>query len=157
MNILMDVYERNKSKLQFSLVAAFFWGLVAHGYRYLNSDFTHDSLKELHGGILGNRWKVELGRVFVPFYRSVVRSDVTVPWLIGLLTLLMLGLTVFVLIKIFHIDSKGMIFLTAGIVTANRSIKTIMSCFNLYFSCRNIITKKQMVCPVSTVLNGISA
>lgn len=129
MNILAQAYERNKSRLNFSLLATFLWGLAAHGYRYLNSDFTHDSLKELHGGILGNAWKIELGRVFVPIYRNLVRGDLTIPWLIGLLTLLMLGLSVFVMVKIFNIESKGLIFLTAGIVVANRSITAITATY----------------------------
>lgn len=118
----LNYYEQNKEMLRFSVIATFFWGLLAHGYHFFNSNFSHDSLKELHGAILGNKWKVELGRVFVPFYRDLVRSDITIPLLIGVLSLLMLAMTAFLLVKIFNIDSKLLVFLTAGILTTNTTI-----------------------------------
>lgn len=119
---LRQRFERNKKWLCFSLLATFLWGLAAHAYCFVNNSFSHDSLNELHGAIFGNDWKIALGRIFVPLYRDLLRSDATLPWLIGLLSLLWIGLAVFLTIRLFHIESRTLIFLTAGIFATNISV-----------------------------------
>ena len=71
--------------LLFALTATFFWGLLAHAYCFFGNSFSHDSLNEFHGAILGNDIKLTSGRIFVPLYRDLFRSDVTLPWLLALL------------------------------------------------------------------------
>lgn len=122
MNRLSQAFERNKKWLYFALVATFLWGMLAHGYSFFDNSFSHDSLNELHGAIVGNQLKMGSGRVFIPIYRDLFRSDVTLPWLIGVLSLLWLGLTVFLVLRLFRVESKGMAFLIAGIFTTNISV-----------------------------------
>ena len=122
MERLRKKFEQNKIWLCYSMMAAFIWGLAAHKYGFMDNSFSHDSIKELHGAIFGSDWKILLGRIFVPLYRDLMRSDATLPWLIGLLSLIWIGLAVFLTIRIFHIESKILIFLTAGIFTTNISV-----------------------------------
>lgn len=122
MEMLKKKFEQNKIWLCYSMVAAFIWGLAAHSYGFMDNSFSHDSLNELHGAIFGSDLKIVMGRVFVPLYRDLVRSDATLPWLIGLLSLIWIGLAVFLTIRIFHIESKILIFLTAGIFVTNISV-----------------------------------
>lgn len=122
MDTLRKLYDQNKKWLSFSLISTFLWGMAAHAYRFLNNTVSHDSLNEFHGAIFGNAHKLKLGRIFVPLYQDLARGDLSVPWLIGCLSLLWIGLAVFLTLRIFKIESKLIAFLTAGIFTTNISI-----------------------------------
>lgn len=122
MQIQHQKIEEGKKWLYFSLLSTLLWGLVAHGYHFLQSSFNHDSLAEFNGLAFGNGLKISLGRFLVPLYRNVFRTDLTLPWLIGVLALLWLGLAVFLVLRIFEIRSKGIAFLTAGIFTVNTAV-----------------------------------
>lgn len=121
MDQLTNAFERHKRQLLFALTATFFWGLLAHAYCFFGNSFSHDSLNEFHGAILGNDIKLTSGRIFVPLYRDLFRSDVTLPWLIGVLSLLWAGLAVFLVLQFFRVESRGMGILIAGIFVANVS------------------------------------
>ncbi|MGN0978456.1 MAG: glucosyltransferase domain-containing protein [Faecousia sp.] len=122
MKCLRQEIEQNKKWLIYALLATFFWGLAAHMYCFTNNSFSHDSLNEFHAAIFGNEWKIRSGRIFVPLYRDLFRSDATLPWLIGIMALLWICLAVFLTIRMFRIESKVLIFLTAGIFAANISV-----------------------------------
>ena len=96
--------------------------ILAHGYGIMDSNFSHDSLNEFNGLIFGNQWKIQLGRFLIPVYRNFSRTDLTLPWLIGILGLLWCGLAVYLVIRIFQIENPFLIFMTAGIFTANLTI-----------------------------------
>ena len=117
-------YERNKKMLVFALACTFLWGLAAHGYCFLDNNVSHDSLREFHAAILGNGVKVGSGRFLTPIYRDLLGTDVTLPWLIGLLSLLWLGITVFFILKLFHVESKPLACLIAGILTTNIAVSS---------------------------------
>lgn len=122
MKRIVDFYEENKKWLWFSLIAAFVWGLAAHGYCFMDNNVSHDSLNEFQSAILGNDIKIGSGRFFVPLYRDLLRSDVTLPWLIGVLSLLWIGLSVFLVVRIFRVRSRLTVVLIAGIFTVNISV-----------------------------------
>lgn len=121
MNFVRNVWEKYKRQLFFAMVAAFFWGLLAHAYRFFNGNFCYDSLNELHGAIFGNNIKIGSGRFLTPLYRDLLRGDLTLPWLIGVLTLVWIGLAVFLVARIFRMENKKLVFLTAGIFAVNIS------------------------------------
>lgn len=115
-------YEKNKKMLVFAIVCTFLWGMLAHGYCFFDNSVSHDSLNEFHAAIFGNEWKMQLGRVFTPLYRDLLRGDATMPWLIGVLALLWIGLAVFFACKVLDIQSKAVIALTAGIFAVNITV-----------------------------------
>lgn len=119
---LRKKWKDNKKQLIFCMAAVFLWGLSAHAYIFLHSSFTHDSLNEFNAAVMGNVSKIRSGRMTIPVYRAITRSALTLPWLIGLLSLLYIGLTVFLIVKIFNLRSKCMIAVTAGIFTVNISV-----------------------------------
>lgn len=108
--------------LYFSLLSVFIWGMLAHGYRFVHDSFTHDSLSEFNGLVYGNAIKFESGRFLVPLYRNIFRTDLTLPWLIGILSLVWLSLAVFLVLRAFQVRSKIVAFLIAGIFTVNISV-----------------------------------
>ena len=122
MAYLRDWYEKNKKMLLFALACTFLWGMLAHGYCFFDNSFSHDSLREFHGTIFGNGLKMQAGRVFTPLYRDLLRGDATVPWLIGMLSLLWMGITSFFTYKVLDIESKAAIALTAGVLAVNITV-----------------------------------
>lgn len=114
--------ERNKTWLITALAATFFIGLAAHGYAFFDNNLSHDSLREFHAEILGNDVKMSIGRVLTPLYRDLLGSDVTLPWFSGVLSLLWIGLAVFLVVRGMRIESKPMVVLTAGIFVTNITV-----------------------------------
>ena len=119
---LKEKWKVNKKTLFICLIVTFIWGLIAHSYGFFSGAFSHDSLNEFNAlnGIYS--WKIQLGRVIVPLYRMIFRGALTMPWLIGLLSLFFIGLTVFLITKIFRIRSVWMIVIIAGIFTVNQTV-----------------------------------
>lgn len=135
MNRSAEKFNQNKSWLYFSLAAVFLWGLLAHGYGFLHSSFSHDSLNEFNGADGGSAWKIQLGRFVVPLYRAVFRTELTLPWLIGVLSLVWIGLAVFLVIRLFQVESKGIAFLIAGIFTANITVTATAATYLHDYDC----------------------
>ena len=127
--------KQNRFWLIFSLASTYLWGLAAHAYFLFDNNFTHDSLFELNAAVYSNVFKYASGRFLVPFYRELFRTDITLPWLVGILGLLWIGLTVFFIIRIFHIQSKTLCFLVAGVFTSNLTVSAIIATYLHDFDC----------------------
>lgn len=115
---MKEKIANNTHLIAWSFFATFIWGLVAHGFIYLNTDLSHDSLMIYQND---NLWKMELGRYLIPLYRNI-RSPYTAPWLIGVLSLVWLSFGVYFLIKIFNIDRLLYIVFVAGLLATNYSL-----------------------------------
>ena len=135
MNKVLKKINRNKQWLLFSLFSTLLWGISAHGYGFTQSNFSHDSLSEFNGAYFGNAFKIQLGRFVIPFYRAVFRTDLTLPWLIGVLALVWIAFSVFFVLKIFRIGSKMVAFLTAGIFTTNITVIAAAATYLHDFDC----------------------
>lgn len=122
-------FARHRYWLLFSLGATYLWGLLAHGYCFFDNSVSHDSLGEYHGTVFGSVLKMEVGRVFTPLYRDIFRSDATLPWLIGMLALLWLGLAVFFVLRIFRVTSKPLAAVIAGVCTVNISVSAFAATY----------------------------
>ena len=68
---MKELLERNKLLLLKSLVWSFVFGMFSHAYMYFNNSMTHDSLSEFASS---HPWKMQIGRVFVPFYQTYLRG-----------------------------------------------------------------------------------
>lgn len=132
---LKEKFEKNKFWLIFSLASTYLWGLAAHSYFLFDSNVSHDSLKEFHAAIFGNVFKVELGRFLTPLYRAIFRGDATMSWLIGILGLFWLGLSVFLVLRIFCVESKLLAFLIAGVMSTNITVSALIATYVHDFDC----------------------
>lgn len=135
MNNLKNEWNQNKKKLCFALAVTFAWGMLTHGYGFAQSAFSHDSLNEFNGSDGGNFWKIQLGRFVIPAYRAVFRTDLTLPWMIGMLSLLWIGLAVYLVIRIFNMDSKLTMILTAGIFATNITVTATAATYLHDYDC----------------------
>lgn len=113
---------------RFSIICTFIWGLIAHAYAYFSNAFSHDSLT-VYAALGEEKWKIELGRYLVPFYRILTRGGIEMPWLIGLLALLWLGLSVFLIVRMFNIRSHWGIILLSGLMVTNVTVSTVTASF----------------------------
>lgn len=121
-NDFADSLKRNQKTIYLCLITTLAWGLLTHSYIFLHSSFSHDSLQEFNAEVFGNDWKIQLGRVFVPAYRFIMQDTITLPWLIGVLSLLYISLAVLLTVKLFDIRSSVLTVLISGIFTANITV-----------------------------------
>lgn len=126
---LSGKYHQNRIELWICLASAFLFGIFAHGYMFFNNNISHDSFKEFLLTNWVSEHKIELGRIFVPLYRTYIGGVITSPWLMGIICLFCLGIAAFLIAKIFNIKSYLFMVLIAGILTIN---KTTISLFGTY-------------------------
>ena len=129
MNLIKEGLKKHQKQLYLSLAATFIWGLFAHGYAFANNHVTHDSLREFHSEILGNEIKMGSGRVLTPIYRDLFGTDVTLPWFMGLLALLWIGLAVFLMVRLFRVESPALVCLIAGVCATNLAVSSTIATY----------------------------
>lgn len=109
-------------RLVFCLISVLCFGLVAHGYGFLNCNFSHDSLNAFYATARENQCKLENGRFIVPVYRALFRGNFALPWLVGLLALLFIGLSLYLMARMLKLRHPLLLVLAGGILTANLSV-----------------------------------
>ena len=147
MEKIWEDLRKNRKQFCLCLAAVFIWGLFAHGFAFCNNNVNHDSLREFHGEILGNEIKMGSGRVFTPIYRELIGTDLTLPWLGGLLALLWIGIAVFFIVRVFRVDSPVLIGLIAGVCTTNIAVSSTAATYIHDLDCYMF----SMLCAVSAV------
>lgn len=111
-----------KRRLAGCVVLVFLLGMLAHGYVFFQDSFSHDSLNAFYADGEENAWMISLGRFMVPAYRAVFRGDMALPWLIGVLTMVWLGLAVYLVGRLFRLRSWLSLGLTAAVFITNRTV-----------------------------------
>lgn len=108
-----------KRLLLLCFAACFGFGLAAHAYGFLSGSFSHDMLNALVTDPVETYWKMQLGRPGIVLYRRVFRGLIAAPWQLGLLSLLWLSLSCFLMVKLFRVKSRLFTVLLGGILTVN--------------------------------------
>lgn len=135
MNLLSDKIKQNRKVLLICLISVFLWGLAAHNYGFVHSSFSHDSLFEFNGDGLSNYIRLRNGRFLSPVCRQLFRTDLTLPWLIGVLGLSWIGLSVFFTAKIFRIEQPVLLVVLSGFFAANLTVSSTIATFMHDFDC----------------------
>lgn len=112
------------------IISTFIWGLVAHSYMFLSSNFSHDSLNALYAGEAETKWKITVGRFLVIPLRALF-GKLCLPWVYGIISLLFISFAVCALVRIFELEKPVYIVLSAGIMTVNITV-TAMTATYLY-------------------------
>ncbi len=120
---------RNKTLILQCIGFTFLWGLIAHGFMFANNNLSHDSLLQLVEGSYTTSGKVGLGRVFVPAYEYIVRGVITIPWMIGIISLLYIGVASFFVAKIFSLRSTPSLILLTGILSVNVTVTALTATY----------------------------
>ncbi len=91
-------------------LSALGFGFVAHAFLFTNKIPVDDDLPNLFNKgatWVSGRYGLELTRLFLP--------DVSMPWIYGLMALFVLSLAVCLIMRIFHIQSRALQLLLAGV------------------------------------------
>lgn len=131
MNRLINKFNgdrRNKIVIGFT----FFFSILAHSYRWMNPIFSHDSLliEQIDTG-----WQISLGRFLIPVY-VMIRGEILMPLIIGLLSVLFLTGALLLLIHILDLRDTFAIISICGIFSTF-SVVTILNasclhCLDIY-------------------------
>ena len=111
----------SKNKLPFT--AALIFGLCAHGYALTNKLLNHDEIASVFGKgatVTSGRWGLALARFIFP--------DWSMPWICGLVTLLLMSASACVIIRILDIKSPVFQILTSALILTFPSLTGTM-CF----------------------------
>lgn len=123
---LEHLWKRVPGYIQLTFVSAIVCGLIGHLYMFANKFPNHDDLHH----ILGMDYGTASGRWFLPFAASL-DGDYSMPWLIGVLSILCLALTACFVVSLFRVRSKGGCIVTAALVTC---FPTVTATFSYMFT-----------------------
>lgn len=127
--------ERGRMSAQtaFILASTVFFSLAVHGYRFVNSMFSHDSLLMIVQQDAA--WQVALGRFFEPVL-VFLRGDLCAPWLLCLLQMGWFAVSVLLLAELFKIRDRFMLLAVAGVVVSSEAFIAInasyLPCTDMY-------------------------
>ncbi len=111
--ILIDFYKRLKKEWKIAFISTIILGLAIHIYKFTNALPNHDTLLYYYHdqNIIGSgRWLLSFSCFFSSFY--------DLPWLIGLLSIIIISITVVILIDTLKVENPVLIILISGITVA---------------------------------------
>ena len=110
-----------------TVIATFLFGLIAHSYSYFNVFYSHDSLLVYQNDIV---WQISLGRFLHPVY-FLFRGNFYTPSLVGLLSLVFIALSAYIVIKLLSIKKPLLIVLVCGVMTINATVTLLNATYML--------------------------
>lgn len=123
---VQSLYSSVKTALRensIALLSALIFGLAAHMFAFSNKLVNADEVESLFGKgatITSGRWGLEAVKLLFP--------DYSMPWLYGIVSLILLAVSVCLIIRLFEIKSPLMQVLLSGMITAFPS-QTGVFCF----------------------------
>lgn len=121
---LSKFYNHISSRSKLAFFSGVILCLITHIFAYTNTLFVHDSLAiyNTSDGIANGRW-------FIPILFKFI-DNVQVPWIIGLLTSVILGMASVVIVKTLNIRNKLFVILTSGLIVTS----PVITSSHCYFS-----------------------
>ena len=153
--------QRKKMPLVLSFLSTFLLSMIGNGFAYFNLFPHHDSLN--HALYFAGNWEISLGRVLLPIYGKI-RGDSLMPWLIGILSIIFISLSVFLIAELFCIKNPILFFLLAGFMSVNYTIIEVCGTFSyvldsymlsLLFVCIGVYTTYKMEGGIGCIVGGI--
>ena len=98
-------------------LSALLLGLAAHGYAFSNKLLHHDEIESLFGKgatVTSGRWGLELVKILFP--------DWSMPWIYGLLSLVLIGAAACLMLKTLGIRSTALRILLPGLIVSFPSL-----------------------------------
>lgn len=122
MNKDINYYISKYNTLIKCIVFTFIIGFLAHSYMYYNNAISNDSLNEFITWNHIKEIKIERGRGLAIFYLFLSRGFITIPYLLGVLSLIYISLSLFLITKIFKIKSDITILTISVMMVLNISL-----------------------------------
>lgn len=122
-------YEKNRKQIILAFLFTFIWGLWAHGFAFFNITLSHDALYDFYSGPDSDAWQISLGRVLVPLYHKITGSQVVLPWSSGLISLVWIAASCYLVIELLGLTKTWQIIVISGIMTCNRTMIALIATF----------------------------
>ena len=103
------------------LCATVVCSFAAHGFLFSNEFFSHDSISYFTYATGSFSIYTSIGRFVIPVY-ELLKGDAAAPWLIGLLFILWMSLTAWLVVHLFAIRTTSGILLTCGLLCTNLAL-----------------------------------
>lgn len=103
----------HNKRLRLSFGSVFFFGLIAHAFSYFALAYSHDSLYCLYR--TDTLVHIGYGRFLQPVY-TMLRGNISVPWLCGLFSLLWLALALYLLTGLFQVRQTVTVVLLGAVM-----------------------------------------
>lgn len=116
-------------RLKLSMLGAALFSLAANGFSYMNFTPQHDALIESYW--YSRSHLIGLGRFLLNGYMAV-RGKLPMPWAAGMLSIVFLGLSVYLLTKTLGMDTRAEILLSAGFMSANLCMTSLNAIFQYF-------------------------
>ena len=123
----MERLNINYEKVKESFLSVFLFGLVAHGYGMLNLIMSHDSLNDIF--IASHAHKISIGRIWFPAYVTLAHNKLMLPWLNGMLALVWISLSVYLICNLFNLKEKWQTVFVSAVMTVNPTIISLIGTF----------------------------
>lgn len=99
-------------------------GFLTHAFRMTNTMICSDSTNYLKS--IGVSWVISLGRIFLPTVEKI-RGTVELPFLIGVICLVMIGCAAVFFVRLFDIRENIFLIIIAWILAANPVVTSIFA------------------------------
>ncbi len=119
----------NLNNLKKAYIYTFLFGILAHGYGFLNFQLSHDSLKEAVVDSAYKIWKVQLGRYLVVAYKYFLGYFSALPWTQGLSALFWIAMSSCLIVEIFQLKKNIYIAIVCGILTTNITVISLTATY----------------------------
>lgn len=118
----IEYYLKKYNTLIKCIIFTFIIGMLAHSYMYFNNAISNDSLNEFITWDNVRQFKTETGRGLVVFYLQYIRGIITVPYLVGVFSLIYISISLYLISKIFNIKSDVTLILISAIMVLNMTV-----------------------------------
>lgn len=102
------------------------FSMLANGFAYLNLYPQHDSVNHMFE--FAGTWELSLGRFLLPYYGQI-QGQITMPWLVGLGSIFMISLMVWIICDLMGLQENWQIAAVSGLLSANLCITELACVF----------------------------
>lgn len=128
-NVLYDRFNANK-RLKCSLISSIIICMIAHGYAYFNEYFARDRFvyfghQSRIWNVYNDKYSSGINQVSERWLLNLLPDPLHgshLPWLGGILTMLVFGIAIYLICRVLDIDSLAGIFAAAVLTATNYSV-----------------------------------
>ena len=127
-----------------AFITVFVVSMLANAFAYFNLYPQHDALN--HAFNFAGNWEIRLGRFLLPTFGKI-QGRITVPWLIGVASIILITLIVYLVCYILDLKRLWQIVIVACVFSANMSVTELTNVFiyvlaaymlSVFFTCSAI-------------------
>ena len=125
MNKLKAIIDKDKAKT--IIIYTLIFMILAHGFCYTNTLFSHDSMRTFFWNSYDT---IKIGRYLIPLF-VLIRGKYYPPLLIGTFTYIYIIIIIYLIVELFSIKKKKNIIITSGILSTASTLTLLNATYIL--------------------------